>query len=119
VSISSQSFNQLPVSSGGVTVSDALEINTMDHTLPESFTVNNDCYHKRDHAVIEFVRIADNGNAAAYKRTKDAVQQFGYNTLRTNDKWAVKYRHSEAGTPRNKYFTSKKKAVEFLGSITK
>ena len=89
------------------------------NTLPESFTVNNDCYHKRDHAVIEFVRIADNGNAAAYKRTKDAVQQFGYNTLRTNDKWAVKYRHSEAGTPRNKYFTSKKKAVEFLGSITK
>jgi hypothetical protein len=47
------------------------------NSLPESFTVNNDCYHKRDYAVIEFIRFADTGNAAAYKRTKDTVQQFG------------------------------------------
>jgi len=83
--------------------------------LPESFTVNNDCYHKRDHAVITFDLVQRFGRSGVYKRTKDNVQQFGYNTLRTSDKWAVKY-YVTPERKRNQYFTSKAKAVKFAES---
>ena len=87
----------------------------MDYTLPESFTVNNDCYHKRDCAEIVFNLAQRFDRSGVYKRTEDTVQQFGYNTLRTADKWAVKY-YVTPERSRNQYFTSKAKAIKFAES---
>ena len=87
----------------------------MDYILPESYQINNDCYHKRDHAVITFDLVQQFERSGVYKRTKDDVQQFGYNTLRTSDKWSVKY-YVTPERKRNQYFTSKAKAVKFAES---
>jgi len=87
------------------------------NTLPESFTVNNDCYHKRDDAVITFDLVQRFERSGVYKRSQDTVQKFGYNTLCTNDKWAVKY-YITPERKRNQYFTSKKKAMAFAERVS-
>ena len=85
-------------------------INSLD--LPAAFTVNNDVYHKRDSANIHFEMVERFERAAIYKRTQDNVLQYGYSSLRTSDKWAVKY-YVNPEKRRNQYFTSKKKALAF------
>ena len=80
--------------------------------FPISFVVNNDVYHKRESANIQFEIVERLERAAIYKRTPDSVQQYGYKSLRTIDNWAVKY-YVNAEKRRNHYFTSKKKALAF------
>lgn len=89
---------------------------TMEN-LPSSFTVNNDSYHKRESAVITFTAITDTGaRAAVYKREKDNVQQYGYNSLTTAHKWAVKY-YVEPTRRANQFFKTRKAAIEFANRI--
>ena len=85
-------------------------------TFPDTFTVNNDVFHKRASADICFELVEQFENAAVYRRTKDTVMQYSYNTLRANDKWAVKY-CAPNDKRRNKYFTSKKKALAFAENV--
>ena len=80
--------------------------------FPISFVVNNDVYHKRESANIQFEIVERLERAAIYKRTQDSVQQYSHNSLRTIDQWAVKY-YAAADKRRNQYFASKKKALAF------
>ena len=80
--------------------------------LPESFIINNDPYHKRESANITFNQVERFERSAVYKRAEDVVQQYSYNSLKTSDKWAVKY-FVTPERKRNQYFTSKKKALAF------
>ena len=85
--------------------------------LPESFIVNNDPYHQRESAVITFKLVESFERSAVYKRAEDVVQQYSYNSLKTSDKWAVKY-FVNPDRKRNQYFTSKKKAIAFAERVS-
>ena len=102
-----QSKPKAPVCSGALSCAAIPAMN-----LPESFEINNDSYHKRESANIQFEIVERFGRVAIYKRTPDNVQQYGYKSLRTIDQWAVKY-YATAEKRRNQYFTSKRKALAF------
>ena len=87
------------------------------NSLPDSFIVNNDSYHGRESANITFEAVECFDRAAVYKRASDTVQQYGYTSLRTADKWAVKY-YVTPERKRNQYFTSKKKALAFAERVS-
>ncbi len=48
----------------------------MDYILPESYKINNDCYHKRDHAVITFDLVQRFERGGVYKRTNQQQNKY-------------------------------------------
>jgi len=86
------------------------------YELPETFIVNNDPFHKRESANIQFSLVERFTRAAVYKRTKDNVHCYHCGSLRASDKWAVKYYMTHEKRS-NRFYTSKKKALEFAERI--